>query len=129
MESTSENRIGLNFTAAATAGHSQSRHIIVRVLLAGLFFPVQIRYIMKRTQLYLDENIWKALHIQARQRRTSISELVRAAVRDRYGASPTNRRQAMKAIVGIWRDRKDLSDASAYVRQLRKGKRLKRLAS
>jgi hypothetical protein len=35
----------------------------------------------------------------------------------------------MKAIVGIWRDREDLSDANAYVRQLRKGKRLKRLAS
>jgi hypothetical protein len=86
-------------------------------------------YIMKRTQLYLDEDIWTALHIQSRQRRTSISELVRVAVRDRYGASPTNRRQAMKAIVGIWKDRKDLSDASAYVRRLRKGKRLKRLAS
>jgi hypothetical protein len=84
---------------------------------------------MKRTQLYLDEDIWKALHIQSRQRRTSISELVRMAVRDRYGASQTNRRQAMKAIVGMWRDRKDLSDAGAYVRQLRKGKRLKRLVS
>ena len=84
---------------------------------------------MKRTQLYLDEDIWKALHIQSRQRRTSISELVRMAVRDRYGASQTNRRQAMKAIVGMWRDREDLSDADAYVRQLRKGKRLKRLAS
>jgi hypothetical protein len=86
-------------------------------------------YIMKRTQLYLDEDIWKALHIQSRQRRTSISELVREAVRERYGASPTNRRQAMKAIVGIWRDRKELSDTNAYVRKLRKGKRLKRLAS
>jgi hypothetical protein len=64
-------------------------------------------------------------HPQSRQRRTSISELVRVAVRDRYGASQTNRRQAMKAIVGMWSDREDLSDAGAYVRQLRKGKRLK----
>jgi hypothetical protein len=86
-------------------------------------------YIMKRTQLYLDEDIWKALHIESRQRRTSISELVRVAVRDRYGVSPTNRRQAMKAIVGMWRDRDDLADSKAYVRQLRKGKRLKRLCS
>ena len=53
--------------------------------------------------MYLDEDIWKALHIQSRQRRTSISELVRMAVRDRYGASQTNRRQAMIAIVGMWR--------------------------
>jgi hypothetical protein len=51
------------------------------------------------------------------------------AVRDRYGASQANRRQAMKAIVGMWRDREDLSDAGAYVRQLRKGKRLRRLVS
>jgi len=35
----------------------------------------------------------------------------------------------MKAIVGMWRDREDLSHADAYVRQLRKGKGLKRLAS
>src|SRR5438105_7534699 len=40
-------------------------------------------YIMKRTQLYLDEDIWKALHIHSRQRRTSISDLVRQAIRDR----------------------------------------------
>jgi hypothetical protein len=56
-------------------------------------------YIMMRTQLYLDEDIWNALHIQSRQRRTPISELVRMAVRDRYGASQTNRRQAMKPII------------------------------
>jgi hypothetical protein len=50
--------------------------------------------------------------------------------RERYGAAQqTSRKQAMKAIVGMWRDREDLSDAGAYVRQLRKGKRLKRLVS
>ena len=35
---------------------------------------------MKRTQLYVDEDIWKALHIRSRQSGTSISELVRQAV-------------------------------------------------
>ncbi|MCZ6750295.1 MAG: ribbon-helix-helix domain-containing protein [Acidobacteria bacterium] len=81
---------------------------------------------MKRTQLYLDEDIWKALHIRSRQSGTSISELVRQAVRDKYGSSPANRRKAMQAWVGIWKDRKDLPSTEAYVRQLRKGGRRRR---
>ena len=83
---------------------------------------------MKRTQLYLDEDIWKVLQIHSRQRRTSISNLVRQAIRDRYGSSPANRSKAMQALVGIWRDRNDLPDTRKYLRQLRKGKRLSRIA-
>jgi hypothetical protein len=83
---------------------------------------------MKRTQLYLDDTSWQALHIRSRQSGTSISELVRQAVRDKYAASPAARRQAMRAFVGIWRDRLDLGDAEAYVRTLRRGRRLKRRA-
>lgn len=33
----------------------------------------------------------------------------------------------MQALVGLWKDRKDLPDAETYVRRLRKGKRLGRL--
>ena len=83
---------------------------------------------MRRTQLYLDNDIWKALHVRSRQQRTSISELVRQAVRERYGSSPANRRQAMAALVGMWKDRDDLRDTTTYIRRLRKGKRLKRIA-
>jgi len=84
---------------------------------------------MKRTQLYLDEDIWKALHIRSRQQRTTISELVRQAVREKYGSSPAGRRQAMQAVVGLWKNRKELPDSETYVRRLRKGKRQQRLAS
>jgi hypothetical protein len=84
---------------------------------------------MKRTQLYLHEDIWKALHVQSRQQGTSISELVRQAVRDKYGSSPARRRQAMQALVGIWKDREDLPDSTTYVRRLRRGKRLRRIVS
>ena len=48
---------------------------------------------MKRTQLYLNEDIWKALHVRSRQLGTSISELVRQAVREKYGGS---RRPALR---------------------------------
>lgn len=84
---------------------------------------------MKRTQLYLHEDIWKALHIRSRQQCTTISELVREAVRDKYGSSPASRRQAMQAIVGLWKNRRDLPDSETYVRRLRKGTRLRRIAS
>ncbi len=84
---------------------------------------------MRRTQLYLDDEMWKALHIQSRQSGASISELVRLAVRDKYGSSLANRRQAMQAWVGIWKDRTDLPDSQTYVRRLRKGTRLRRIAS
>ena len=84
---------------------------------------------MKRTQLYLNEDIWKALRIRARQRKTSISELVRQAVREKYGRSAADRREAMQALVGIWKNREDLPDSEQYVRRLRKGKRLRRIAS
>ena len=82
---------------------------------------------MKRTQLYLHEDIWKVLHIRSRQQRTSISDLVRQAVREKYGSSPVDRRQAMQALVGMWKDREGISDSTAYVRRLRKGKRLRRI--
>jgi hypothetical protein len=84
---------------------------------------------MRRTQLYLHEDVWKALHIRSRQQRTTISELVRQAVREKYGSSPASRRQAMQAIVGLRKNRKDLRDSEAYVRRLRKGKRLRRLSA
>jgi hypothetical protein len=83
---------------------------------------------MKRTQLYLHEDIWKVLHIRSRQQRTSISDLVRQAVREKYGSSPVDRREAMQAFVGMRKDRKDLPDSTVYVRRLRKGRRLRRIA-
>jgi endonuclease YncB( thermonuclease family) len=79
--------------------------------------------------LYLNEDIWKALHIRARQHKTTISELVRQAVREKYGRTAADRREAMEAVVGMWKDRENLPDSEEYVRQLRKGKRLRRIAS
>jgi len=85
-------------------------------------------YIMKRTQLYLDDASWQGLRISAEQSGTSISELVRRAVREKYATSPAARGQAMRAFIGIWAGRSDLGDVTAHVRALRRGRRLKRLA-
>lgn len=84
-------------------------------------------YIMKRTQLYLDDDLWRALHAKAHLGGTSISELVRTAARERYMVNREKRRAAMLGIVGLWKDRTDLPDTETYVRNLRNDDRLERL--
>jgi hypothetical protein len=82
---------------------------------------------MKRTQLYLDEELWRALHAHARKEKTTISSLVRRAARDRYLNRGEERRAAMEGIVGLWKKRTDIPDTEAYLRSLRKGTRRTRL--
>jgi metal-responsive CopG/Arc/MetJ family transcriptional regulator len=82
---------------------------------------------MRRTQLYLDDHLWNALHTQARSRKTSISELVREAMRDRYLAKRDEQAKAMQEFVGIRKNRTDSADAVKYIRSLRRGSRLERL--
>jgi hypothetical protein len=82
---------------------------------------------MRRTQLYLEDDVWKALQIRAQQSRSTISELVRQAVREKYLNNASNRKEALLSVVGIWKDRTDLPDTETYIRRLRKGDRLKRI--
>lgn len=82
---------------------------------------------MRRTQLYLDDDLWNALHVLARSAGTSISELVREAVRDRYIGRLEQRRKAMQAFAGIRRDRTDIGASEKYIRRLRRGGRLEKL--
>ncbi len=84
-------------------------------------------YIVRRTQLYLDDDLWSALHAQARRQGTTISDLVREAAREHYLDKPEDREEAMLALIGIRRDGRR-SDSSAEVRSLRRGHRLTRLA-
>ena len=83
---------------------------------------------MRRTQLYLEEDLWEALKVQSRQSRLTVSELVRQAVRSRYLDQTAKRKQAMMAFAGIRRGRPEFGDAGAYIRKLRRGSRMDRLA-
>jgi hypothetical protein len=84
---------------------------------------------MRRTQLYLEDDLWTALHAKALLEGATISELVRIAVRERYMGNLEERRAAMLGIVGLWKDRAGMRDSEAYVRNLRNDDRLQRLAS
>ena len=82
---------------------------------------------MRRTQLYLDDHLWTALHARARSRKTTVSELVREAVRERYLGRRDEQMKAMQEFVGIRKERSEPLDTVAYVRSLRQGGRLDRL--
>lgn len=82
---------------------------------------------MRRTQLYLDQDLWTTLHARARTEKTTISELVREAVRERYLGKFDQRTQAMAAFVGIRKQGSGTEDAVEIVRTLRRGHRLRRL--
>jgi hypothetical protein len=86
-------------------------------------FPVRFR----RTQLYLDDQLWEALHARARRDNTTISELVRQAVRERYLGNPEQRVTAMQRFVGIPKSRPECPDSREEERRLRRGSRLTRL--
>ena len=82
---------------------------------------------MRRTQLYLDDNLWGALHARAQSEKTTISELVRQAVRERYFGTREQRIAAMRSFVGIRKSRPEMLDSTEEVRQLRGSSRLDRL--
>jgi hypothetical protein len=83
---------------------------------------------VRRTQLYLDDELWKALHDRAASEKTTISELVRQAARERYLPDREKRRQAMMAFAGIRKERTDFEATPEFVRKLRNDDgRMKRL--
>jgi hypothetical protein len=82
---------------------------------------------MRRTQLYLDDDLWNTLHLRARQEKTTVSDLVRQAARERYIGNAGQRRRALMGIAGLWKDRTDLPDTEAYLRELRRDTRQSRL--
>jgi lambda repressor-like predicted transcriptional regulator len=83
---------------------------------------------MKRTQLYLDEEIARTLATLSRQKGTTISELVRTGLRERYMQGKDLDKAALaRSVAGIWKNRDDFKDIDATVRKLRKSSRLRRL--
>ena len=83
---------------------------------------------MVRTQLYLDEAVHRRLRELARKQGRTISDLVRDAVARAYGVHSIEEQiRTLRAIEGLWRDRKDLGTTREYVRRLRRDTRRRRL--
>ena len=64
---------------------------------------------MKRTQLYLDDDMARILATVSRQRGATISQLVRESVRATFGRAGALDKPAMaRRLAGIWKDRTDV---------------------
>jgi hypothetical protein len=83
---------------------------------------------MHRTQLYLDDHLWKALHARAITEETTISDLVRRAVREQYFGNLSGRAAAMQAFVGSRKATRSSVSSTQEVRNLRRGTRLDKLS-
>lgn len=79
---------------------------------------------MRRTQLYLEQQLWDVLQVQARLTGTTMSDLVREAVRDRYVGTAARRHEVFQAFAGSRKERAEFADSEKYVRNLRRGTRL-----
>lgn len=82
---------------------------------------------MKRTQLYIEEDIFKTLQDISHEQMVSISELVRTAIRRVYMKErPADADVILKKAAGIWKDRKDILSTEEYVREMRRDTRRER---
>ncbi len=77
---------------------------------------------MKRTQIYLDDELIKVLKIQSKLRNKKMSFLIREALAEKY-LKKQNRVMLLKNAAGIWKNRR--FDVEKHLRRLRKSKRLK----
>ena len=84
---------------------------------------------MKRTQLYMDEILFQRLSVLSREKKTTISDLVRKALEQVYGkkTSPAARLRALQSVRGIWQRRRDLGRTEQFIRAMRRDTRSKRL--
>lgn len=82
---------------------------------------------MKRTQLYLDEEMSRLLTAESRRRATTVSALVREAVTAAYGRRATDEGHSIiHRLAGVWVDRDDLGESEEFVRSLRRSARPER---
>ncbi len=83
---------------------------------------------MKRTQLYIEDDVFRILRRLSREKTTTISELVRAAVKKTYALEkPDHAEAVLRKAAGIWKDRRDIRSADQYVRTMRKDTRRERV--
>jgi hypothetical protein len=79
---------------------------------------------MKRTQLYLDEEIARILSSVSRQQGKTVSELVRECIREKFGQKKALNKAALaRQIAGLWKNRKEFGTPEQFVRRLRKSSR------
>lgn len=73
---------------------------------------------MKRTQIYISDNMKEELDTLSRQRGISKSEIIREAVTEYISRhSETEKEEKLKAGAGLWKEKKDFPDLSKLRRE------------
>ena len=73
--------------------------------------------VMKRTQIYFDEEIYNYLKRESEIRKKTISELIREAVKEKMSRRKVKILKALEEVKGIWKDRE--IDPTQFVEKLR----------
>lgn len=76
---------------------------------------------MKRTQIYLDEDIYMALCSQSKALGISLSESIRQILRENLQKKPADFLAALENVSGMWKDQ--CGDVDTYIRELRQDRR------
>ena len=86
--------------------------------------------VMRRTQIYLDDQQRRKLDRVAKRTHRTVSDLIREAIDARYTATPkADFIEGLRAgVFAAWKQRADLGPTDRYVRRLRRGSRVDRLA-
>ncbi|GAH47132.1 unnamed protein product [marine sediment metagenome] len=77
---------------------------------------------MKRTQIYIDEEIFGLLKKESKIENKTISELIRESIRDKYKNRKNDIIIKMNSVFGLWKDKK--INVDEYIRNLRKNREL-----
>lgn len=77
---------------------------------------------MKRTQIYIDENIYNILERESHLKNKSVSELIRKSLFEKMDNKVEDIIKKTDNVFGIWKDKK--VDAEEYIRTVRKDRKL-----
>jgi hypothetical protein len=77
---------------------------------------------MKRTQIYLDDDTYVYLKKESELKHLSISEVIRAGIREKMNRRVQKILKATDKVSGIWADRS--FDVERHIRSLRKDRKI-----
>jgi len=86
---------------------------------------VYISYIVRRTQIYLEERQLAKLKSAAKAEQRTVSDLIRDAIDEKLArpVDETSFEIALERASGMWAGRDDLGATDDYVRRLRRDRR------
>ncbi len=73
---------------------------------------------MRRTQIYLDEEIFSILEQESKTKHITVSEVIRRSLKQSLVRREQKIRKNLERVFGLWSDRS--IDTEQYVRDLRK---------